>query len=219
MNNNKQSYANTFASHNVIIGVSGIIGAGKSTLSEALGQALGANIFYEPVQTNKYLAMFYTDMKKYAFPMQVFLLNRRFQQHQQIAWSGEHAIQDRTIYEDVIFAKMLYESGDMTELDFQTYRDLYSNMTRFLHRPDLIVYLDVKPEEAINRIKIRARGCEINISVDYLNSLQNGYEEWLKDISPRIPVLRLDWNEFLPTEEVIVLIKAKLDETRKGLVI
>lgn len=213
------SYTDTFSSNNFILSVSGIIGVGKSTLAEKLGKELKANVLYEPVKENEYLNKFYKDMSKYSFPMQVYLLNKRFEQHQQMVWSGKNTIQDRSIYEDVIFAKMLRESKMMEELNFQTYKNLFQNMSNFLHRPDLIIYLDVKPEIALQRIKHRSRNCETNIPLEYLKDLQKGYEDWLKDVSPRIPVLRIDWNKFKDIKYVINLVKNKLKETRKGLVL
>ena len=214
-----KSYTDTFCPKTVLLAISGIIGAGKTTLTQSLGEEFKADVLFEPVNKNEYLAKFYEDMKKYSFPMQVYLLNHRFQQHQKMVWSGNNTIQDLSIYEDVIFAKMLYEDGLMEELDFNTYRHLYSNMSNFLHRPDLIVYLDVEPEEALRRVKMRNRGCETNLPVEYLRSLKKGYEDWLKDVEPRIPVLRIDWDEFKSTDYVIDLINKKLEKTRKGLVI
>lgn len=214
-----KTYTDTFCSKSVIISVSGIIGAGKSTLSESLGKEFKANVLYEPVDKNEYLPLFYKDMKKHSFPMQIYLLNHRFQQHQQMIWSGKNTVQDRSIYEDVIFAKMLKESGMMSELDFNTYRHLYQNMSNFLHRPDIILYLDVEPKRALERIKKRGRDSEKGISLEYLSSLRDGYEDWLKDVNPRIPVLRLDWNKFKTTHDVATLLREHLKKTRKGLVI
>ena len=65
-------------------------------------------------------------------PPQVYLLNRRFQQHQQIIWQGRGGVQDRTIYEDSVFAKVLKDSGMMEEREYQTYRSLFSNMSNFM---------------------------------------------------------------------------------------
>ena len=214
-----QTYSQVFGSKNITIGVSGIIGVGKSTLTKALATEMKADALYEPVETNVYLDKFYKNIQKYSFPMQVYLLNHRFVQHQQMVWSGKNTIQDRTIYEDVIFAKMLRDSGDMSEIDFQTYCDLYNNMSNFLHRPDLIVYLDVKPEVAMERIKERSRNCEKELPLKYLQELRDGYEDWLKDINPRIPVLRLDWNEFQSTQYVIDQIKNTIKQTKRGLVL
>lgn len=211
------SYTSTFSSPNVLIGISGIIGVGKSTLTESLGKILSWDVVKEPVESNEYLCKFYEDMEKYAFPMQVYLLNHRFRQHQQMVWSGKSMVQDRTIYEDVIFAKMLHDGGLMEDLDFNTYVQLFNNMTNFLHRPDLIIYLDVEPSEALRRVRERSRSCEKKMSLEYLTELRNGYEEWLKDVRDRIPVLRLDWNTYMDPEKVASLIKSALAVKRKGL--
>ena len=166
------NYTQTFGPKTHIIGISGIIGVGKSTLSKNLGNELGFNVIKEPVETNEYLSSFYNDMKKYSFPMQIYLLNARFKQHQQMVWSDNSSIQDRTIYEDVIFAKMLHESNMIEDLDFKTYIELFNNMSNFLHRPDIILYLDVNPEIAIKRINSRSRNCESGISLEYLQALK-----------------------------------------------
>jgi len=105
--------------------------AGKTTLATSLGKVLGLPVFYEEVIENEYLADFYKDMKKYAFPLQIYLLNRRFRQHQQIIWQGKGGVQDRTIYEDSVFARMLMESGNMDERDYRTYTELFNNMANF----------------------------------------------------------------------------------------
>ena len=111
-------------SSKLLIGVSGIIGVGKSTLTDSLGSHMDLKIFQEPVKTNEYLSKFYEDMNRYAFPMQVYLLNHRFRQYQQMIWENKNCVQDRTIYEDVIFAKLLNRSGIINDLDFKTYMQL-----------------------------------------------------------------------------------------------
>jgi deoxyadenosine kinase len=78
-----------------------------------LADKLGLPVYYEPVADNEYLQDFYADIKKYSFAMQVYLLNRRFQQQQQIVWQGAGGVQDRTIYEDSVFARMLRNAGLM----------------------------------------------------------------------------------------------------------
>tara|TARA_Y100000389_G_scaffold170146_1_gene176936 strand:- start:358 stop:999 length:642 start_codon:yes stop_codon:yes gene_type:complete len=212
------NYTQTFGPKNNIIGISGIIGVGKSTLTKKLGEELEYDIINEPVETNEYLSNFYQNMSKYSFPMQVYLLNHRFKQHQQMVWADKSSIQDRTIYEDVIFAKMLKEAEMMEELDFKTYVDLFNNMSNFLHRPDLILYLDVEPEEALRRVNERSRGCESGLTLEYLQDLRKGYEEWLEDVKDRIPVIRLDWNTYQDHKKIADIIRAKLSN-KKGLVV
>lgn len=89
----------------LFIGISGLIGAGKSTLAAELGKILDLPVYYEPVIENEYLADFYKDPKRYSFSLQIYLLNQRFVQHQQLVWKNQGGIQDRTIYEDSVFAK------------------------------------------------------------------------------------------------------------------
>jgi len=91
----------------LFIAISGLIGAGKTTLAKALAETMGLPAYYEPVADNEYLADFYADQKTFAFPLQIYLLNARFRQHQQIIWSGRGGVSDRSIYEDQIFAKIL----------------------------------------------------------------------------------------------------------------
>ncbi len=192
---------------NLFIGIAGMIGAGKSTLATALAEHLSIDVYYEPVEDNEYLSDFYADTAKYSFSMQVYLLNRRFQQHQEIIWRGRSAVQDRTIYEDSIFAKMLADVGLMDERDYRTYQSLFQHMSNFMCKPNLIVYLDVKPEASFERIQMRSRGVESGISLEYLQALYRGYEEFITDISRVIPVIRVDYERFGTAAEMAELIE------------
>ena len=193
------------------IGISGLIGAGKTTLARELGKVLNLPVYYEPIVENEYLEDFYRDMKRYSFSFQIYLLNCRFRQHQQVLWNGTGGIQDRTLYEDSIFAKVLYEDGNMEEREYKTYLNLFRNMSNFMKKNTLIVHLDVKPEESLRRIKLRARGCETGITVDYLTKLYNAYEEFLKEISKVIPVIRVNYSKFKTAEEMAQIIKKEYD--------
>lgn len=191
---------------NLFIGIAGMIGAGKSTLAKLLGEHLEIDVYYEPVEDNAYLDDFYRDTRRYAFATQIYLLNRRFQQHQEIIWRGRSAVQDRTIYEDSIFAKMLAGSGLMDERDYHTYSDLFRHMSNFMCKPNVIVYLDVPPDLSQERIKARGRGNEQGISLDYLAALYAGYEEFIADISRVMPVIRVDYQRFATAEEMAEVI-------------
>lgn len=199
---------------NNFIGISGIIGAGKTTLATALSKLIDLPVYYEPVVDNIYLEDFYKDMSKYSFPLQIYLLNKRFIQHQQIIWSGKGGIQDRTIYEDTIFAKILYEDGYMDKRDYDTYIDLFNNMSNLMKKNTLIVHLDVTPEEAMDRIKERARGCEVGISIDYLRKLYNGYNSFIDDISRIIPVIRIRYDKYYDPEDMANVIYDKFIEMK-----
>jgi deoxyadenosine kinase len=203
--------SNILMAEDNFIGISGLIGAGKTTLARELGKVLNLPVYYEPIVENEYLEDFYRDMKRYSFSFQIYLLNCRFRQHQQVLWNGTGGIQDRTLYEDSIFAKVLYEDGNMEEREYKTYLNLFRNMSNFMKKNTLIVHLDVKPEESLRRIKIRARGCETGITVDYLTKLYNAYEEFLKEISKVIPVIRVNYSKFKTAEEMAQIIKKEYD--------
>jgi deoxyadenosine kinase len=192
---------------NLFIGVAGIIGAGKSTLATALGEHLGLDVYYEPVDDNEYLADFYRDTARYSFAMQIYLLNRRFQQHQEIIWRGRPAIQDRTIYEDAVFAKMLSDNGLMDPRDYRTYLELFRHMSNFMCKPNVIIYLDVDPEESKRRVEERSRGVENGITQDYLTALHAEYEIFVEDISKVVPLIRVSWNEYHDVQEMAEVIK------------
>ena len=191
----------------LFIGIAGMIGAGKSTLATALAQHLGIEAYYEPVADNEYLEDFYRDTRNYSFAMQVYLLNRRFQQHQEIIWRGRSAVQDRTIYEDSIFAGMLARTGLMDERDYRTYVQLFRHMSNFMCKPSVIVYLDVTPECSLERIKMRERDVESSIGLDYLRALHQGYQDFVEDVSRVIPVIRVDYERFATAEEMADVIE------------
>jgi len=192
---------------NLFIGIAGMIGAGKTTLATSLGKHLECDVYYEPVEDNEYLEDFYRDTKRYSFATQIYLLNKRFQQHQEIIWRGRPAVQDRTIYEDSVFAKMLAETGLMDERDYRTYVDLFRNMSNFMCKPNLIVYLDVSPEKSMERIAARNRDVENSITPEYLTALYKGYEDFIADISRVTPVIRVDYDRFATAEEMAKVIE------------
>ena len=189
------------------VGIAGLIGAGKSTLAKALGETLGMPVYYEPVADNVYLADFYKNPAKFGFAMQIYLLNRRFQQHQEIIWRGEGGVQDRTIYEDSIFAKTLMQQGLIDKRDYETYLQLFKHMSHFMCRPSVIIYLDLSPESSMKRIQMRARDVEAGVPIEYLRLLHQGYEEFIDDISRSTPVIRVPWEEFKDTSEVVEVVE------------
>jgi deoxyadenosine kinase len=197
----------TSALQDQFIGIAGMIGAGKSTLATALGEHLGLPVYYEPVADNEYLADFYRDTARYSFAMQIYLLNRRFQQHQEIIWRGGGGVQDRTIYEDAVFAKMLSENGLMEPRDYATYLQLFRNMSNFMCRPNVIVYLDVSPARSMERVNMRSRNVESGITLEYLTALHQEYANFVAQISRSIPVIRVDWDRFRTVEDMATMVE------------
>ena len=165
---------------NPFVGIAGNIGVGKTTFTEIVAKHFGWSEFYESVSDNPYLDDFYRDMHRWSFNLQVYFLHHRFAGQIEIMNSKKGVIQDRTIYEDVeIFARNLHQMQYMTDRDWKTYKDLFKNMTQFLRKPDLIIYLRASTDTLLSRIKNRDRDFEKDISPEYLHSLNIAYDKWI----------------------------------------
>jgi deoxyadenosine/deoxycytidine kinase len=161
--------------------VAGNIASGKTSLTERLGARLGWRTAFESVDDNPYLADFYADMRQWSFHLQVFFLGHRAQQHLALARSPESAIADRSIYEDAhIFARALYHLGNLSERDYQAYRQVFGQVVSGLPRPDLLLYLQAPVGVLMERIGKRGRAIESGITSDYLSLLETFYQEWMQ---------------------------------------
>lgn len=175
--------------------VSGNIGAGKTALTKVLGQYFGWQTVFEEVNENPYLSDFYDDMPRWSFNLQVYFLSQRFHQLRQIEQTDSSVVQDRSIYEDAqIFARNLHEMGRMSARDYQNYVDLFSVMTEYVKAPTLLVYLRASIPTLVNQIQKRGREYETSIQIDYLERLQEHYEEWISSYD-RGPKLIVDVDE------------------------
>jgi deoxyadenosine/deoxycytidine kinase len=161
--------------------VAGNIASGKTSLTERLGARLGWRTAFESVSDNPYLADFYADMHQWSFHLQVFFLGHRAQQHLELAHRPESAIADRSIYEDAhIFARALYHLGNLSERDYQAYRQVFDQIVSGLPRPDLLLYLQAPVPVLLERIGQRGRAIESGITADYLSLLETFYQEWIQ---------------------------------------
>ncbi len=162
------------------IAITGNIGAGKTTLARKLAEHYKWDVLYEAVEGNPYLSDFYDDMERWSFHLQIFFLNSRFAQAQQIrAMHYQTVVQDRTIYEDAfIFAKNLNESGLMSQRDYQNYLSLFKSINKSVSAPDIIIYLKADLPKLRQQIQKRGREFEQSISDDYLLNLNRLYEDF-----------------------------------------
>lgn len=162
------------------LAVAGNIGSGKTTLTEKLVKHYDWKAEFEAVDDNPYLADFYEDMKRWAFHLQVYFLNSRFNQLKTIQASNESTIQDRTIYEDAyIFAANLYKSNLLTERDYANYKSLFDSMISHVKAPDLLIYLKADIPKLVGQIEKRGRSYETAMRIDYLKNLNTHYEDWI----------------------------------------
>ncbi len=159
--------------------VAGNIGSGKTTLTKKLSEKLVWKPFFESVSDNPYLEDFYGDMKRWSFPLQVYFLNHRYKTHKEIENANFSAIQDRSIYEDAnIFARALYEQGELEKRDYENYKCLYDTMIPNLQAPTLMIFLRRSVPKLLERIQMRGRGYEQSIPVEYLTRLNEYYDQW-----------------------------------------
>lgn len=174
-----------------LILIAGNIGSGKTSLTERIGERLGWRTAYESVADNPYLPDFYADMRKWSFHLQIFFLGHRAQQHLELWKDPRSAIIDRSIYEDAyIFSRALHSMGNLSELDYQSYRKVFDLIVKTLPPPSLLIYLKAPVSVLVERIRRRGRDIESGITPEYLTLLDSYYDDWMKNFD-LCPVLTL----------------------------
>ena len=177
------------------LAVSGNIGSGKTTLTEKLAKHYGWKAEFEAVDDNPYLPDFYEDMKRWAFHLQVYFLNSRFNQIKTIQESKTPTIQDRTIYKEAyIYAANFYKSKLLSERDYYNYRSLFDSMISHVKAPDLLIYLKADIPKLVGQIEKRGRSYETAMRIDYLKNLNSHYEDWISNYKEG-KLLIIDVNE------------------------
>lgn len=182
-----------------MIVLSGMIGAGKSSLTTILAEHLGTQAFYEQVDDNPVLPLFYADPKKYAFLLQIYFLNKRFASIKR-ALADDNNVLDRSIYEDSLFFHINADMGRATEQEVQVYDELLDNMMEELpyaaHKkaPDLLVHLEISYDKMLEHIKKRGRSYEQpendSSLVGYYHNLLDRYDAWYQNYnySPKMKI-------------------------------
>lgn len=183
---------------NAVITIAGTVGVGKSTMTNTLAKALNFRTSFEKVDSNPYLDKFYGDFDRWSFHLQIYFLAERFKEQKRIFEYGGGFIQDRSIYEDTgIFAKMHYEKGTMSGVDYETYKSLFDAMvmTPYFPHPDLLIYLEGSIDDILDRIRLRGRPMEQQTPVEYWQEMHQRYENWINTFNA-CPVLRLNINDY-----------------------
>ena len=200
------------------IAIAGNIGSGKTTLTKMLAAHYGWTPKFESVDFNPYLADFYEDMERWSFNLQIYFLNKRFQDVVEISKHKDVIIQDRTIYEDArIFAPNLHAMGLMSARDVENYSDLFDLMMSLVNPPDLMIYLRSSIPNLIAQIQKRGREYERSIRIDYITGLNQRYEDWIKDYKSRLLIVDVDNIKFENKPEDFQLITDKIDAELYGL--
>lgn len=201
------------------VAIAGNIGSGKTTLTSLLSKHFKWEPQYEDVLENPYLEDFYDRMERWSFNLQVYFLNSRFRQILEIRESGKDIIQDRTIYEDAyIFAPNLHAMGLMANRDFENYLSLFDLMESVTKAPDLLIYLRSSVPNLVKQIQKRGREYENSISIDYLNKLNERYEEWIRGYKKgKLLIFDVDDINFVDDPEDLGSIVNTIDAELNGL--
>lgn len=189
--------------------IEGIPGAGKTSFGKILHQELGGNSIFisEPDDIgnqNPYLSDYYGDPQRWAFVMQVHMLNMRSRSHATCQWHSMntgHSIMDKSFYGDMTFASVQRQIGYFTDREYDTYRDLFNSLLGEKRANVVCLFLDVDPEVSLERIKKRmfdrdGRKCESKISHEYLSMLSKSTESVLDRMRTMydVGIKRIKWN-------------------------
>jgi deoxyguanosine kinase len=158
------------------IAIEGPIGVGKTSLAQALGLKIGARIVLEDTDSNPFIARFYQDPEKYAFPVQLYFLLTRYNQQRQLAQQdlfAQATVTDYLLAKDRIFARLNLDPDELV-----LYEGVYRLLDGQLARPDLVVYIRARVEVLAERLRKRNRTFERHISMEYLESVAAAYRDF-----------------------------------------
>ena len=200
------------------IGIAGNIGCGKTTLTRKLSEHYGWTPKYESVTYNPYLEDYYKDIERWSYNLETYFLAQRFQDLLEISKSDKVIIQDRTILEGVhIFVANNKAMGNLSERDFDTYMQLFNLMMSMVREPDLLIYLKSSVPHLISQIQKRGRDYEMGISIEYLNNLNERYDEWIANYPGKVLIIEADDLDFENRPEDFAQITDKIDAQLYGL--
>ncbi|KGF47127.1 MULTISPECIES: deoxynucleoside kinase [Prevotella] len=201
------------------IAIAGNIGSGKTTLTTMLAKRYGWKPRFESVDYNPYLEDYYKDIKRWSFPMEVFFLKERFKDLLEISRSDESVVQDRSIYEGVyVFTENNYAMGNLDDRDYETYMELFEDMTDAVQFPDLMIYLRASVSHLVSNIEKRGREYEQKMPLDYLENLNKRYEEFIKEkYKGRVLTIDVDNLDYQHQPKDFGFITDKIDRELFGL--
>lgn len=201
------------------IAVAGNIGSGKSTLTQLLARHYGWEAYYESVDNNPYLEDYYSDIHRWSFNLEVYFLKERFRDLLAIQKSDHTIIQDRTIYEGVyVFMANNKAMGNLSDRDYETYMELFRQMTSIVRPPDLMIYLRASVPHLVGNIQKRGRDYEQTMNLEYLENLSQRYDDFIYHKYPgRVMTVEKDSLDFLNNPRDLAHIIDRIDQTLFGL--
>jgi deoxyadenosine/deoxycytidine kinase len=177
--------------YNYIV-IEGNIGAGKTSLATRLAEEYNARLILEQFEENSFLPKFYEDPARYAFPLELSFLADRYQQLK-AQFSTTDIFKTFTVADYFIFKSLIFASRNLEPLEFGLYSKLFAIVSSVVPKPDLIVYLYLSLDNLKKNIQKRGRPYEQNIQFEYLEKIQAGYLEFLRQ-QQELRVVVIDTN-------------------------
>lgn len=201
------------------IAVAGNIGSGKSTLTNLLARHYGWEPRFEAVEGNPYLEDYYHDIHRWSFNLEVFFLKERFRDLIAISQTDHTIIQDRTIYEGVyVFMENNKAMGNLSDRDYETYMELFEQMMSMVKLPDLMIYLRASVPHLVSNIQKRGRDYEQAIQLDYLQNLNERYDDFIYNkYQGKVMTVEKDNLDFLNNPHDLAKIIDRIDANLFGL--
>jgi deoxyguanosine kinase len=195
--------------------VEGPIGCGKTSLAHKLAQRLGATLLLEDPSANPFLRQFYTDMRRFALPTQLFFLFQRVEQVaalKQPDLFGKPTVSDFTLAKDPLFARLT-----LNDAEYQLYNRIYDHVKPQAPIPDLVIYLQASVDTLIDRVKRRGHAFEGPISEDYLRRLSEAYSRYFYnyDESPLL-IVNSERLNFVDVPDHFDLLLERMNAMRGG---
>ncbi len=179
--------------YNFIV-IEGNIGAGKTTLSEKIAKDFNAKLIPEEFAENPFLPKFYKNPEKYSFPLELSFLADRF--HQLNTQISNRDLFKSFVVADYYFTKsLIFAKNTLSDDEYNLYRKIFNIIYTSLLKPDIYVYLYLDINNLMKNIKKRGRDYEKNIEVSYLEKIQNGYFEYMKQHREEYKFLIIDTNK------------------------
>ena len=201
------------------IAVAGNIGSGKSTLTNLLARHYGWEPRFEAVEGNPYLEDYYHDIHRWSFNLEVYFLKERFRDLIAISQTDHTIIQDRTIYEGVyVFMENNKAMGNLSDRDYETYMELFEQMMSMVKLPDLMIYLRASVPHLVSNIQKRGRDYEQAIQLDYLQNLNERYDDFIcNKYQGKVMTVEKDNLDFLNNPHDLAKIIDRIDANLFGL--
>ena len=194
--------------------VEGPIGVGKTSLARRLGEHLDAELLLEQPETNPFLARFYQNQQRYALQTQLFFLFHRLDQLRELS---QPELFPRTVVGDYLLEKdPLFAGLTLSDDEYKLYRQIYDRVSRPVSAaPDLVIYLQARPETLIARVRKRGIDMERKISDDYLILLGESYTRFFHsyDAAP-VMVVNSENLNFVDNDDDFQLLVQRIESMR-----